>query len=200
MGVLGVISDTHVPDRAPRLDPQVLEIFKATEVMAILHAGDISSPQVLEALRSLAPVYAVGGNRDWYLLRGLPGRLDLTFEGIKIGLTHGHGGLRKYLLDRSAYYLEGYRPERYEPRILKEFPEARVIVFGHTHRALNRWVGGQLLFNPGSPHIADVRGQPRSLGLLHLLPGGEVRGELLALTNGSIEAGRYTPGESSGGT
>lgn len=200
MGVLGILSDTHVPDRAPRLDPQVVEVFRAAGVMAILHAGDISSPQVLEELRTIAPVYAVGGNRDWYLLRDLPSRLDLTFEGIRIGLTHGHGGLRKYILDRSAYYLEGYRAERYEPRILKEFPGARVIVFGHTHRALIRWVGDQLLFNPGSPHVADVRGQPRSLGLLHLLPGGEVRGELLALKNGAAEAAPYKPGESSGGT
>lgn len=91
MGVLGVLSDTQVPDRAPRLAPEVLEIFQAAGVTAILHAGDVSSTGVLEELRTVAPVYAVGGKRDWYRLRSLPARLDLTFEEIKIGLTHGHG-------------------------------------------------------------------------------------------------------------
>ncbi len=62
---LGVVADTHVPDKAKTLNPQVLAILRQAEVSAILHAGDISSPGVLTALGEIAPVYAVLGNRDW---------------------------------------------------------------------------------------------------------------------------------------
>jgi putative phosphoesterase len=181
MITLGVIADTHIPDRAPRLHPQIFTIFKQARVESILHAGDICSPVVLEELRQVAPVHAVRGNRDWFFLRKLPDTLFLEYGGVPIVLTHGHGKIRHYLVDKYRFMKEGYRLERYQPNLLAAFPQARIIVFGHTHFALNLWVNDQLLFNPGSPHFpGDVKKAP-SLGLLHIEAGGKVSGELVSL-------------------
>ena len=88
---LGLIADTHIPDRRSSLHPQILTAFKEAGVAAILHAGDICSPQVLERLETVAPVYAVRGNRDWVLLRHLPSTRLLEFGGIRVAMAHGHG-------------------------------------------------------------------------------------------------------------
>jgi len=179
---LGVIADTHIPDRARRLHPEVIPLFRDAAVNAILHAGDVSSPGVLEQLGQVAPVQAVRGNRDWVLLRRLPLTRRLTFCGVAIGLTHGHGGWRTYLADRPYFMLRGYQHERLLPRLLATFPQARVIVFGHGHEPLNRWIDGQLLFNPGSPHFPGKINLAPSVGLLHISAEGEVRGEIVPLS------------------
>jgi uncharacterized protein len=55
--VLGVISDTH-----GMLRPEAVKALEGVEM--IIHAGDIGAPEVLEALRAIAPVVAVRGNND----------------------------------------------------------------------------------------------------------------------------------------
>lgn len=181
MITLGVISDTHVPDRAKRLDRQILPIFEKSAIQAILHAGDISSPEILDELRQLAPVFAVRGNRDLFRFQNLPSTHKLNFGGIQMILTHGHGGWQGYLVDKARFMREGYRLERYQPRLQAAFPEAQVIIFGHTHVALNLWVNGQLFFNPGSPHFPLYKNEPPSIGLLHIDAGGQVSGEIIRL-------------------
>jgi len=178
---LGVVSDTHIPDRVPGLNPRVTAIFRETGVSAILHAGDILTPAVLEELGEIAPVHAVRGNRDWVYLRHLPFSRTLDFGGVAVGLIHGHGRWWNYLADRTRYILEGYRLERFKPRLLAAFPHARVIVFGHTHRPLNCWLEDRLLFNPGSACCPDFNNHAPSVGLLHIRAGGEVEGEILSL-------------------
>ena len=181
MATLGIIADTHIPDRASRLDARVLAIFQSARVEAILHAGDVSAPGVLKTLAEVAPVYAVRGNRDWVWLRRLPSTLTLHIEGVSIGLTHGHGSWKNYLADRIYLLFHDYRHEMLLPRLLSAFPHTRVIVFGHGHVPLNRWMGGQLLFNPGSPHFPHNKRITPSLGLLHLSAGGDVKGEIIPL-------------------
>jgi len=178
---LGVLADTHIPDRRRSLNPLVFELFQETGVASILHAGDVSTPGVLRRLEQIAPVYAVRGNRDWVALRRLPWALRLQFAEVKIGLTHGHGLVWDYLRDRLEYMRRGYRLELFQPRLLAAFPDVDVIVFGHTHRALNHYVDGKLVFNPGSPHFPDLKGDPPSVGLLHIGRDGKVVGEIRAL-------------------
>ena len=181
MLILGVIADTHVPDRLREMDAQVIPIFRAAGVAAILHAGDVTGPQVLAQLEEIAPVYAVRGNRDWVLLRRLPFERRLNFADVNIGLAHGHGGWKKYLADKPYFYRYGYRHERLLPRLQAVFPGVQVIVFGHGHTPLNRWENGQLLFNPGSPHFPDMKHTTRSVGLLRITAAGEVEGEIVEL-------------------
>lgn len=179
--VIGVISDTHIPDRARHLSAPVIPTFRNAQVEAILHAGDVSVPGVLEQLGEVAPVYAVRGNRDWLALGRLPKMLELNFGGVRIGMAHGHGRFWNYLIDRVDYMFTGYKLERFLPRLLNSFPEAHVIIFGHTHRPYQQWVDGKLLFNPGSPHcpIYDTSGP--TVGLLHINPNSEVTSEIIPL-------------------
>lgn len=178
---LGVLADTHVPDRRPELDPRILLHFRARNVTAILHAGDVSARFVLDQLEQVAPVFAVQGNRDFFTLRSLPMSLEMVFGGIRIGMTHGHFGWSVYIRDRIKFMFQGYDHERLIPRLLPKFPDVKVIVFGHGHLMLNRWQNGQLLFNPGSPHFPTRQGITPGLGFLHIRVGGKVTGEIVYL-------------------
>jgi putative phosphoesterase len=175
MLTLGVIADTHVPDRRRSLDPRVLDMLRSRDISAILHAGDVSSPGVLAELEQIAPVYAVRGNRDWLWLRHLPFERMMTFAGVTIAMTHGHGTWWRYFLDRPYFMLYGYRHERLLPRLLAGFRQAEVIVFGHGHLPLNEWIDGKLLFNPGSPHFPSKKNLAPSLGFLHIQERSEIR-------------------------
>lgn len=190
--ILGVIADTHIPDRARRLPPRVTDIFRQAGVRAILHAGDLIHPRVMRELAALAPVYAVRGNRDIYLLRHLPKQRVLTLselsgtplpaeEDLTIGLIHGHGTLREYLHDKLTHFLRGVPFRRFAQRALDAFPQAQVVVFGHIHYPLNRVVEGRLLFNPGSPTVPIFKDLPPTVGLLYLAPGERPRGEICEL-------------------
>ncbi len=182
MTVLGVIADTHIPDRRQELHPEILPFFQNSGVDAILHAGDVSVPGVLEALRQVAPVYAVRGNRDWWRLGHLPFFLNLTFEGVSIILTHGHGRWWEYLIGKVYYLLHGVQPERFKRSLVQTYPEARVIIFGHMHIPMNDWTNEQLVFNPGTACCPDIKRLPPSVGLLHIQSGGDVRGEIVYLS------------------
>lgn len=85
-----VISDTH-----GLLRPEVLE--RAAGCEAILHAGDFDRPEILERLKSLAPVYAVRGNADGEWAESLPEELELELFGFRFYLIHNKKLRRKDL-------------------------------------------------------------------------------------------------------
>ena len=127
--LLGVISDTH-----GYLNPQIPELLQGVE--HILHAGDIGSSVIIDELSRIAPVTAVRGNNDrtgpasYY-----PETITLELAGLNILLTH-QVDVPKELGD---------------PRI-KPYLDASidVIIFGHSHIALQRKLGPVLFFNPGA--------------------------------------------------
>ena len=105
--LIGVISDTHNLVR-----PEALAALEGVE--QILHGGDVCQPQVLEALREVAPVSAVRGNRDqgdW--ADALPLELTLNLAGAKIYLVHI---LKSITVDPAAAGIH-------------------LVVGGHSHRA-----------------------------------------------------------------
>src|SRR5512142_1068996 len=132
MPTIGVISDTHVPDRAPDLKPWIIPLFRLHNVEAILHGGDVCIPAVLEELEKVAPVYAVRGNRDIWRLRHLPRTQTLSVGGVKVGLSHGHGHWWNYLLDKAYTLLFGLHTDRNLRYVFRDFPDAQIVVFGHT--------------------------------------------------------------------
>ena len=85
---LAIISDTHMPRGARAIPAACLEQCAAAD--AILHAGDLSDVSVLDLLRGLGPpVHAIHGNVDSAGVRHLlPARLQRTFGGVRIGMTH----------------------------------------------------------------------------------------------------------------
>jgi putative phosphoesterase len=171
---LGVVTDSHIPDRMRRVPPRVLE--RLAGVDAILHAGDVTTRRVLDALGAVAPVHAVSGNRD-FLLR-LPGRRVLVYEGVRIGLTHGHGGLWGYLREKALYYTVGFYHERFIRQVRAQMSGVDAIVFGHSHRPVNRLVDGVLMFNAGSlgPDYRVPYGP--AIGFL-TIDGASVSGEIV---------------------
>jgi len=180
MITLGVLADTHIPDRAPALPLQVLQRFSEARVAAILHAGDVSVPRVLKQLEEIAPVFAVRGNRDIYVLRQLPLQVRLNYEGLSIGLAHGHGTFSSYMIDKVHRQLNGRLIERYVQRLLLTFPDMDVIVFGHLHVPCNFHLDGKLLFSPGSTSYPWPRKAPPTFGLLRL-EGTGAQGEIIEL-------------------
>lgn len=149
-----VIADTHLrrdwPNR--RLPAPAVEVLAGADV--ILHAGDITQPEHLDELRAHAPVHAVLGNNDPELADDLPETLEVELAGVRVGMIHDSGPVRGR-----------------ERRLRRRFPEADVVVFGHSHVPWHE-VGedGQLLFNPGSP--TERRRQPhRTIGVLELDDG-----------------------------
>ena len=182
MTTLGVLADTHIPDRVPHLNPQVIQCFHDAGVAAILHAGDVSVPRLLEELEKVAPVYAVRGNRDIFYLRNLPLQIQLTFDGVSIGMAHGHGTFSRYMIDKIHLSVYGRLVERYLKRMLQTFPDVDVIVFGHLHEPINLHLEGKLLFNPGSTSFPWPRRDPATFGLLHLESGKEPQGEIIEIS------------------
>ena len=60
---IGVISDTHVADKAWQLPDKIAQDFKGVDM--IIHAGDLVDLSVLEKLKLFCPdVRAVCGNMD----------------------------------------------------------------------------------------------------------------------------------------
>ncbi|MDA3039687.1 MAG: metallophosphoesterase family protein [Actinomycetota bacterium] len=160
-GVL-VLADTHLP--AHRADALPVEIWDvARRATGILHAGDVVCPELLDALGRLAPLHAVLGNNDLGQL-DLPERLEVQLSGVRIAMVHDSGAR----LGRGA-------------RMRRWFPDAAVVIFGHSHDPMNeRGAGGQLLFNPGSP--TQRRRQPAcSYGWLRLEDGRVLEHEVRLL-------------------
>lgn len=188
---IGVVADTHVPDRMSSLHPCLLEGLRAQNISIILHAGDISSPDVITQLEQVAPVKAAFGNRDWAFSQTLPWVHHLALGGVEVALMHGHGSWGHYFWDKWVYAIQGYRFKRYQRLVTQAAPDARVIVFGHTHHAECVWVGQQLIFNPGAASRGFRKGQMPSFGVLEVNKGGEISGKILPLEGYKAEAGNW---------
>ena len=149
---IGVISDTHCPEFMDRLPDGVFTALRGVDL--ILHAGDVTRQSTLDALAAIAPVEAVRGDHDRDLPE-LPLWRELTVEGRRIVVAHGNRSRWVEEPNTLLWTLSlGYfRPHGGLPRALRRrFPHADVIVFGHTHNAQMRKVGGAMLFNPGGVH------------------------------------------------
>jgi putative phosphoesterase len=181
MTILGVLADTHIPDRVPNLHPKIIQTFGEVGVAAILHAGDVSVPRVLEELEQIAPVYAVRGNRDIFYLRRLPLQVRINIDGVSIGMAHGHGTFNRYLIDKMQRTVAGRYAGKYVRRMLATFSNVDVIVFGHLHVPCSFRIEGKLLFNPGSTSYPFPRVFPPTFGLLHIEHGKEPRGEIIEI-------------------
>jgi uncharacterized protein len=164
MLTLGIITDTHIPQRIKSLPPRVFEAFRGVD--RILHAGDINSRRGLDQLTEIAPVEAVAGNADLFM-HGLPLTRVIEIEGKRIGLVHGHGGWSRYLRSKVRDRF-GYDEELYLKIVHGSFGPVDAIVFGHTHRFYRAERSGILMFNPG-PIAPDFYNTPGpQVGLLHV--------------------------------
>jgi putative phosphoesterase len=186
---LGIVADTHIPDRVNRLHPGIIPSLKSAGVDMVLHAGDISTPAVLEELGQVAPVIAVRGNRDWLLAGRLNWKERMEINGVHVMLVHGHGSLREYLKQKIAHYTNGYNVEQYIPGLVSSYGEADITIFGHTHCTETIWRGGRLYFNPGSastvsPYSKEIT---QGIGLLKIGIYGLIDVEVVKLSGWELK-------------
>lgn len=113
-----------ISDTHGLLRQEVLERLKGCDL--ILHGGDINKQEILNTLEEIAPVYVVRGNNDKEWAEHLPASIQFECEGLKFFMVHNK----------------------------KEIPESLagidVVVFGHSHKYMERLIDGRLWLNPGS--------------------------------------------------
>ncbi|HET6762489.1 MAG TPA: metallophosphoesterase family protein [Longimicrobiaceae bacterium] len=153
---IGIISDTHGLLRS--------EVFtRFAGVDHILHAGDVGPAGLLAELEAIAPVTAVWGNTDGFDIRRLvPEIAHVELGGVRVVVLHG-------------MQLGSPTPAK----VAAAHPEAGLVVFGHSHKAVIQQVGPVLAVNPGSA------GPPRfrdpitcAIGTIH---DGHISVELIEL-------------------
>jgi uncharacterized protein len=148
---VGVISDTHGLMR-----PEALAALAGSDL--ILHAGDIGTPEVLDALGQIAPVIAIRGNNDsgdW--AAAIPERETVRIEGVGVYLLHS---VKDLDFDPKA---EGIG----------------VVISGHSHKPAIATQDGVLFLNPGSAGPRRFK-LPISLARLQIM-GGSVQPVLVDL-------------------
>jgi len=159
---IGIISDTHIP-HFKKLPDAIWEHFAGVEL--IIHAGDLSVLSVTKELETIAPVVAVQGNvEEDEVIHALPIKREIVVGHCRIGIVHILG--------------DSHNREKIARQ---EFPNARVVIYGHSHIPWNEDRNGLLLFNPGS--ATDRRRQPRcSTGMLYIDDQTQsVKGEIIWL-------------------
>jgi putative phosphoesterase len=119
---IGVISDTH-----GLLRPEALRALAGADL--IVHAGDVGAPEVLEALRGVAPVVAVRGNND----RGEWASALAATEVVETG-------------GRTLYVLHDLNTLDLDPRAAG----FDAVIAGHSHHPRIERRDGVLFLNPGS--------------------------------------------------
>ncbi|MDB4949306.1 MAG: hypothetical protein JWM27_1955 [Gemmatimonadetes bacterium] len=156
---IGIISDTHGLLRS--------EVFtRFAGVDHILHAGDVGPPGILTELAAIAPVTAVWGNTDGFDVRAVvPEIAEVEIGGVRVVVLHG-------------MQLGSPTPEK----AAKAYPDAGLVVFGHSHKPVIRRVAGVLAVNPGSAGPPRFR-DPITCALGTIVDG-RVEVELVELRNG----------------
>ena len=151
-----IVSDTHIPVRARAMPAPVLAAADAADL--IVHAGDWVHASVLDGLLEHGDVLGVWGNNDGADLRArLPEVARREIEGVRFAVVHETGAAAGR-----------------EARMDRAYPDADVLVFGHSHIPWDTTTPrGMRLLNPGSP--TDRRGQPHHTFLTAVVDDGRLR-------------------------
>ncbi|MDQ0801022.1 metallophosphoesterase [Arthrobacter sp. SLBN-112] len=151
-----MLADTHIPKRARHLPEQVWSAVENADV--VFHAGDWVEAALLDEFeRRSKRLLAVHGNNDGpELRRRLPETATATLDGVRFAMVHETG-----------------QADGRELRCEALYPDADVLVFGHSHIPWDTVSpGGLRLLNPGSP--TDRRRQPACTYMEVVLDAGRL--------------------------
>ena len=168
---VGIISDTHMPERCSRLPAAVTGIFGNVDL--ILHAGDVGKLWVLDQLSAMAPAVAVHGNDETEeAQRELPYQQIVCIEGKRILLCHSHFPDKDR--EMQSRKVDGWHPKLTRRIDQAKRAEARVFVFGHSHVPMTYASDGILLVNPGAiaSGNAFTRQVVQTVALLFIIDDG----------------------------
>ncbi len=150
---IAIISDTHMV-----LDERIADVIKQADIA--IHAGDICCGSVLEKMHpKMGHVFAVTGNNDsihtWHedhkeVVENLPDVAEIKLPGGLLVIEHGHE--------------HGHQQPSHES-LRNTHPEARVIVYGHTHKQVCDKDEKPWVINPGAAGATRTRGGPSCLVL-----------------------------------
>ena len=144
---IGLISDTHCPQRCPHYPSTLGQVFRHVDL--ILHAGDVGKLWVLEALSNIAPVVAVHGNDDTdEAQRQLPFAQIVSVKGERLLLSHGHEASRELELQARADDAWASALARRIKRAKEA--DASIFIHGHSHVPMSRTEAGVTVINPGA--------------------------------------------------
>ena len=149
---IGVISDTHIPEKADFLPEKLIVELKRCDM--VIHAGDMVSIEVAQALKKICPNFkAVSGNMDYAAVRkDFPERDIVRVGKFKIGIKHGFGPPGQLLsLMEGAFKDEG----------------VDIVIFGHSHNPFNEKKGKTIFLNPGSP-TDEIFAPYKSFGIIEI--------------------------------
>lgn len=163
---IGVISDTHIPDRATDIPKEILDAFRGVDM--VIHAGDLVELSVLEELKKVcANVKAVRGNMDSHeVKRALPEKEIIKAGSYKIGVMHGFGSPGNLINVMS----EAFKDDN-----------VNIVIFGHAHSSFNEKKGDVLFFNPGSP-TDRIFSAYNSYGIIEV--NGKIEAKIIKLRGG----------------
>jgi len=157
---IGVLSDTH----SLTIPASLIERFKSVDL--IIHAGDLCDIHTLKLLKKIAPTKAVQGNMDEPAVKKeLPLKEIIVCGNLKIGVTHGHIGDARDALKNA---ISSFKNDKMD-----------IVIFGHSHQALNEKIGATLYFNPGSPNDV-VKAKFFSYGLISI-EEGKIKAEIIRI-------------------
>lgn len=140
---VGILSDTH-----GFLDERIAEVIQQCDYA--IHAGDIGKVDILNALNPKNETFAVRGNNDYGSgLDSLPGKNQIELPGGLVVIVHGHR--------------HGGSPEH--DALRENNMEARLIVYGHTHKRIIDQDSEPWVVNPGAAGRERTKGGPSCLVL-----------------------------------
>lgn len=149
---IGVISDTHLKKPTPLLEDTVQRYFLDADL--VIHAGDLTTPDILEVFRG-KEVVAVSGNNDTPGLKGFLREKEIITAGdFKIGIMHGRGW-----------------PMHMGKKISKQFKGVDCLVYGHSHWPASYYRDGVFFFNPGAFSGSLPFPWQRTIGILTIDKG-----------------------------
>lgn len=163
---IALVSDTHAT-----VDDRVARAVRPADM--VVHAGDIGSAAVLQQLRGRRPTVAVTGNNDtpdkWSeedlpTLEKLPPVAIVELPGGLLRVEHGHRVAAK---------------ERHR-KLRRRHADARVVVYGHSHRLVVDDEEEPWVVNPGASGRVRTHGGPSFLWLHASVAGWELRVERFA--------------------
>lgn len=168
---IGLISDTHMPQRWAQMPTAVSQVFAAVDMIS--HAGDVGELWVLDELSRIAPVVAVHGNDDTEdAQRELPYQQIVTIQQQRLLIWHSHYPNR---VDE----LHSRRSGDLRQGLLRNIARARsagvrLVHFGHWHLPLVFEQDGIVVVNAGAIASGNPYQQQviQTVALLYLLKDG----------------------------